>query len=312
MKEHVAAPRTYTCPQSIMTDASPSVEPSPPAGEAKLVSPPYQENAWDEEKQEDEPTDDAKPHRRTSMLRMSDGKANAPNRKDHLRLLMNQRRASMHYVKAALAEGTDEAVGVAPKSVQDLLSSEKKKDLDQDAVGIKDAVAILKKLQSCFPTENTQVSVRMTDFSYEVNVDTNSNKIQTVFNQSLIYSAIKSWKIVRGKEKRPEKGRKFVLQNVTLNFEPGKMILVLGPPRSGKTSLLKAIAGRLSTVNEETITGSVEYNGIKLGEMKSLYVDNMIAFVSSFDFHAVSAMNNARHDVPLLDLSSRILFYSHA
>lgn len=47
-----------------------------------------------------------------------------------------------------------------------------------------------------------------------------------------------------------------------LFFILGKMYLVLGPPRSGKTSLLKAIAGRLPMSNGETVTGSVKYNGI--------------------------------------------------
>jgi ABC-type multidrug transport system ATPase subunit len=42
------------------------------------------------------------------------------------------------------------------------------------------------------------------------------------------------------------------------------MYLVLGPPQSGKTTLLKAVAGRLSTTNGERIEGSILYNGLSL------------------------------------------------
>ena len=35
-----------------------------------------------------------------------------------------------------------------------------------------------------------------------------------------------------------------ILENVSLLLEPGKSYLLLGPPKSGKTSLLKAIAGK--------------------------------------------------------------------
>lgn len=44
-------------------------------------------------------------------------------------------------------------------------------------------------------------------------------------------------------------------------FEPGKSYLVLGPPNSGKTTLLKAIAGRLRVPANGTLEGSITYNG---------------------------------------------------
>jgi ABC-type cobalamin/Fe3+-siderophores transport system ATPase subunit len=47
--------------------------------------------------------------------------------------------------------------------------------------------------------------------------------------------------------------------------------LVLGPPGSGKSSLLKAIAGRLYHKGEKDLRGSVTYNGKELYNSKGFY-----------------------------------------
>lgn len=228
----------------------------------------------DEEKQEDNTSPlyegekedmwPAKGGRRTSSLRMGPGK-DQENRQDHMQLLMRQKRASMRYVKQEIYKDTSTAISVEAPSLQGILTDSKKKELAQDAMGLKEAAQVIMKLQSYYPSDATnQVGVRLKDFSYEVDVDPNSNQVQTVFNQSFAYDALKWWKIFTGKETKPVKQRKFVLQNINLNFQPGKMYLILGPPLSGKTSLLKAIAGRLSMENGETVTGSVEYNGLSM------------------------------------------------
>lgn len=248
---------------------------NPPAKEPPPTdATPAKKNDDDEEKQEDTlsplydkdknewNTKPAKNDMRVSMLR-SVTDANE-NRRDHFQQMMKQKRASMHYVMQAIQEDASRAVSTIPDSVNGALTSTRKKELDEDTLGLKEAVGLAKKLQSYYPKDDNRVGIRLKDFSYEVNVNPNSNKIQTVFNQSCVYDALKWWKILIGKEERPKKERQFVLKDVNLDFQPGKMYLILGPPRSGKTTLLKAIAGRLPMEQGETMKGSVEYNGVAM------------------------------------------------
>jgi ABC-type multidrug transport system ATPase subunit len=65
------------------------------------------------------------------------------------------------------------------------------------------------------------------------------------------------------------------LSDINLVLKPGTTYLVLGPPGCGKTSLLKAIAGRLPNKSPKKKgadppkdkayqTGRVEYNGVSV------------------------------------------------
>lgn len=51
-----------------------------------------------------------------------------------------------------------------------------------------------------------------------------------------------------------------ILKNVHLHLKPGKTYLVLGAPRSGKSSLLKLIAGRLPRDSDHSLGGTVTLN----------------------------------------------------
>lgn len=194
--------------------------------------------------------------RRPSLRRPS-------NRQDHLQVLVRQKRASQIFIQQdlLLEDIAEESIS---ESIRGFLSDSQKEQLRKDHQGLKAGKEFFNEIRQHFPREDNHVEVRLKDFNYRVKVDPSHNKIHTVYNQSAAY---KVWtfakRFFRG-ETPKKKQTKCVLQNVTLNFEPGKMYLVLGPPQSGKTTLLKAVAGRLSTASGERIEGSVLYNGLSL------------------------------------------------
>ena len=82
---------------------------------------------------------------------------------------------------------------------------------------------------------------------------------------SMSWKATTAQDIVYPYSKRP------VLKDINLVLKPGNTYLVLGPPSCGKTSLLKAIADRLSykgrtetdsVPNQPHLEGRIEYNNV--------------------------------------------------
>jgi ABC-type multidrug transport system ATPase subunit len=59
----------------------------------------------------------------------------------------------------------------------------------------------------------------------------------------------------------------------------GRLTLLLGPPSCGKTTFLKALAGRL---REDQFTGSIQYNGHNLSDFVAA---RTVAFVAQDDNH---------------------------
>ncbi|KAI4378236.1 hypothetical protein MLD38_015745 [Melastoma candidum] len=71
-----------------------------------------------------------------------------------------------------------------------------------------------------------------------------------------------------------------ILENVTGVLKPGRMTLLLGPPGCGKTTLLKALAGK--TEQNLKIAGEVTYNGYNLDEFVP---QKTSAYISQYDLH---------------------------
>ncbi|CAI8585681.1 unnamed protein product [Vicia faba] len=79
---------------------------------------------------------------------------------------------------------------------------------------------------------------------------------------------------------RPKRHSLTILDNVSGVIKPGRMTLLLGPPGSGKSSLLMALAGKLDSNLKKT--GSITYNGHEIDEF---YVRRTSAYISQTDNH---------------------------
>ncbi|KAH7846608.1 hypothetical protein Vadar_016014 [Vaccinium darrowii] len=71
-----------------------------------------------------------------------------------------------------------------------------------------------------------------------------------------------------------------ILHDVSGIIKPGRMTLLLGPPSSGKTTLLLALAGKLDT--DLKVSGRVTYNG---HEMDKFVPQRTSAYISQYDLH---------------------------
>nr|XP_043614363.1 ABC transporter G family member 35-like [Erigeron canadensis] len=78
-----------------------------------------------------------------------------------------------------------------------------------------------------------------------------------------------------------KKTRLTILKHVSGIIKPSRMALLLGPPSSGKTTLLLALAGKLDSSLK--VEGEITYNGHKLNEFVPRKTS---AYISQHDVHA--------------------------
>lgn len=175
----------------------------------------------------------------------------------------------------------------------------------------------MKRMREALGGRSSLVEVRMRDFSYLVPVKADRPSILTVLNQSPCYGAFEFFRRVSQyccaprNTSTPRRGsarwlpttasdvflpfsKKSVLHDINLVLKPGKTYLVLGPPASGKTTLLKAIAGQLSNnirlgepvKDKPHSSGRVEYNGVTTHDEPDLVIPNVVSYVGQLDEHA--------------------------
>ncbi|XVF74664.1 hypothetical protein PTKIN_Ptkin13bG0129600 [Pterospermum kingtungense] len=121
------------------------------------------------------------------------------------------------------------------------------------------------------------IEVRFEHLNIEAEAFVGTNALPTVLNFTT--NAIEGFLIDVGILSSRKK--KFnILKDVSGIVKPGRMTLLLGPPSSGKTTLLLALAGKLDSALKRT--GTVTYNGHTLNEFVP---QRTAAYISQHDIH---------------------------
>ncbi|ONH93121.1 hypothetical protein PRUPE_8G214400 [Prunus persica] len=124
-----------------------------------------------------------------------------------------------------------------------------------------------------FPT----IEVRFEHLNISAEAYVGSRALPTVLNYcvNLVEGFLNSIYILPTKKKHLS-----ILKDVSGIIKPGRMALLLGPPSSGKTTLLLALAGKLH--QDLKFSGSVTYNGY---EMHEFVPQRSAAYISQHDVH---------------------------
>ncbi|EEY53460.1 ATP-binding Cassette (ABC) Superfamily [Phytophthora infestans T30-4] len=137
---------------------------------------------------------------------------------------------------------------------------------------------IADKFEAAMGRELPQMEVRYQNLSVTANVTvtgkiTAESELPTVFNSIKRSLAKFAWnKRVVQKE---------IIKNVSGVFKPGTITLLLGQPGSGKTSLMRVLAGQFPKSGNVEIEGDVSYNGVSREEITKL----LSQFLTQFDKH---------------------------
>ncbi|RHY86960.1 hypothetical protein DYB37_011229 [Aphanomyces astaci] len=124
-----------------------------------------------------------------------------------------------------------------------------------------------------------QVEIRFKDLSLaaKVTVANKDNELPTLFNHAK--------KSVMGFSKSSKRVvHKDILHTVSGVFKPATMTLLLGQPGSGKSSLMKMLAGRFPIEKNIQFGGDIQYNGSDRSEVLA-QLPQLVAYMSQRDHH---------------------------
>ncbi|KAK9049678.1 hypothetical protein SSX86_031353 [Deinandra increscens subsp. villosa] len=121
------------------------------------------------------------------------------------------------------------------------------------------------------------VEVKFEHLNVEADIETGSRALPSFFNFYLDFfeSFLSLFNLLPNRKKHIT-----ILGDVSGILKPGKMTLLLGPPSSGKTTLLLALAGSLS--KNLQVSGKVTYNG---HEFHEFVPKRTSAYISQNDVH---------------------------
>nr|GMD44317.1 pleiotropic drug resistance protein 1-like [Ipomoea batatas] len=121
------------------------------------------------------------------------------------------------------------------------------------------------------------IEVRFEHLNVDAEAYVGSRALPTIFNftVNMLEGFMNSIHILPNRKKPLP-----ILHEVSGIIKPGRMTLLLGPPSSGKTTLLLALAGKLGS--DLKVSGKVTYNG---HEMTEFVPQRTSAYISQYDLH---------------------------
>ncbi|KAF5466684.1 hypothetical protein F2P56_016589 [Juglans regia] len=121
------------------------------------------------------------------------------------------------------------------------------------------------------------IEVRFEHVNVEAEAHVGGRALPTFFNFSvnMLEGFLNFFHILSSQKKHLS-----ILKDVTGVIKPRRMTLLLGPPSSGKTTLLLALAGKLDPTLK--VSGRVTYNG---HDMREFVPQRTAAYISQYDLH---------------------------
>ncbi|WVZ68984.1 hypothetical protein U9M48_017853 [Paspalum notatum var. saurae] len=147
-------------------------------------------------------------------------------------------------------------------------------------VADEDNERFLRKLRARIDRAGIQIptaEVRFRNLSVEAECHVGTRALPTLANVSL---DVADWLLGRVGASVGKRKTLHILKDVSGVVRPSRMTLLLGPPSSGKTTLLLALAGKLDPTLE--VSGEVTYNGYGLHEFVP---QKTAAYISQNDLH---------------------------
>ncbi|KAK3033865.1 hypothetical protein RJ639_032770 [Escallonia herrerae] len=121
------------------------------------------------------------------------------------------------------------------------------------------------------------IEVRFEHLNVDAEAYVGGRALPTIFNFSInMLQGFLNYLHILPSRKKPLP----ILHDVSGIIKPGRMALLLGPPSSGKTTLLLALAGKLASDLE--VSGRVTYNGHGMDEFVP---QRTSAYISQYDLH---------------------------